>query len=248
MVMVYWFPPLALLYSRETGQIFWVSGHFPENGNEGNGLKCCMLLYTDQLKTNFRLWLRSVDFPHFAGFPAFSWDRMEGMPSFWHADVSQPPSELIWFWSCSRFFPILVPSWLRETGHIWGFRALSGERIGVNINQGGGGGGGGGVGDQNLQWTNWSWTTIDYQPITISPVWRNASYPTSHPGSFAFIIWSTLCDRPTDVGGSFSTNTYFWCYHPRRVTQIWLASLLVFQKQWLTYVFVAQYGNTVKST
>ena len=136
MVMVYWFPPLALLYFRETGEIFGVSGHFPENGNEGNGLKCCMLLYTDQLKTNFRLWLRSVDFPHFAGFPAFSWERMEGMPSFWHADVSQPPSELIWFWSCSRFFPILVPTWLRETGHIWGFPVLSGERIGVNINGG----------------------------------------------------------------------------------------------------------------
>ena len=30
---------------------------------------------------------------------------------------------------------------LTETGHIWGFRTLSGERVGVNVEGGGGGGG-----------------------------------------------------------------------------------------------------------
>ena len=33
-------------------------------------------------------------------------------------------------------FLIMMPLWLSETGHIWGFWALSGERMGVNVDGG----------------------------------------------------------------------------------------------------------------
>ena len=42
----------------------------------------------------------------------------------------------IWeFWSCSVDFPHYGAP-LTETGHIWGFWALSGERVGVNVEGG----------------------------------------------------------------------------------------------------------------
>ena len=106
-----------------------------------------------------------------------------------HADVSWPPSELIWFWLWSAnfsnfgailtsnlgfpgiswgihcenglkfsmlmylrhlqkwfdyghnllIFLILVLFWISETGQIWGFWVISGERVGVNCRGGSGG-------------------------------------------------------------------------------------------------------------
>ena len=41
------------------------------------------------------------------------------------------------FWSCSVDFPHYDDP-LAEIGHIWGFWALSGESVGVNIEGGGG--------------------------------------------------------------------------------------------------------------
>ena len=37
-----------------------------------------------------------------------------------------------WSWSCSVDFPHYGDA-LAEFGHIWGFWALSGERVGVNV-------------------------------------------------------------------------------------------------------------------
>ena len=51
-------------------------------------------------------------------------------PEILHADVSLPPSERINLWLRCFIFVILVLFWLSETGQIWGFRALPGERIG----------------------------------------------------------------------------------------------------------------------
>ena len=44
------------------------------------------------------------------------------------------------FWSCSSDFPHYGDR-LAEIGNIWGFWALPGERVGVNVEGGGGGGG-----------------------------------------------------------------------------------------------------------
>ena len=68
-----------------------------------------------------RLWLWSVDF-------------FSNLALFWLNEMGQ-----IWsfqaFWSCSVDFPHYGAT-LTETGHIWGFWALSGERVRVNIEGG----------------------------------------------------------------------------------------------------------------
>ena len=63
-------------------------------------------------------------------FPEISWRQR---PQILHVDVSWLPSELIRFSSCLIDFFILVPIWLSEHGHIWGFHVLSGEHLRVNI-------------------------------------------------------------------------------------------------------------------
>ena len=90
--------------------IFWKS-HW------GNGLKFCMLIYPD----HFQNWL---DY-------GYSWWIFLILMLFWLSETGQ-----IWdfqaFWSCSVDFPHYGDP-LAEIGHIWGFWALSGERVGVNV-------------------------------------------------------------------------------------------------------------------
>ena len=82
----------------------------------GNGLEFCMLMYPYHLQKGWYychclliflllvpLWLcKTGQFEVSRHFLENAWEEW---PEFWHADVSQPPSELIRFWSCSVDFP-----------------------------------------------------------------------------------------------------------------------------------------------
>ena len=86
----------------------------------GNGLKFCMLMYPDHLQNwlhyGYSLWIFLI------------------LVLFWLSETGQ-----IWgfqaFWSCTVDFPHYGDP-LTETGHILGFWALSGECVGVNVEEG----------------------------------------------------------------------------------------------------------------
>ena len=85
----------------------------------GNGLKYGMLLYPDHLQN----WL---DYGYGLVFFFII------LVLFWLSEMGQ-----IWgvqaFWLCSVDFPHYADP-LAEIGHIWGFWALSGERVGERVN------------------------------------------------------------------------------------------------------------------
>ena len=103
--------------------LFWLNGSnlgFPGiswRTDGGNGLKYGMLVYPDHLQN----WLN-----YGYGLVIFLILML-----FWLSEMGQ-----IWgsqaFWSCSVDFPHNGDP-LAEIGHIWGFWALSGEGVGVNV-------------------------------------------------------------------------------------------------------------------
>ena len=121
---------------------FWV---FPGERMEGIawnfGCWCILTTFRTVLILVMVCWFSSswrhfhlvkrVQFGVSGYFPENAWGEY---PQISHADVSWPPSELIRFWSCSLDFPHYgTPLTQWNMGHIWGFKALSGESLGVNV-------------------------------------------------------------------------------------------------------------------
>ena len=104
------FPPFG-----ETVQI-WGFRAFPEEHMEGMAWNfACWCIHTTFKRDKIivivcwfflllvPLWLcKTGQFEVSRHFLENAWEEW---PEFWHADVSQPPSELIRFWSCSVDFP-----------------------------------------------------------------------------------------------------------------------------------------------
>ena len=84
----------------------------------------------------FSFWMSSVKFQGHTGqiwgLLTFSGEYMEGMsyPDIWHADVSWPPSEQIWFWAWSVHFPnFFIQFKLNEMGQVFSFQAFPTEHM-----------------------------------------------------------------------------------------------------------------------
>ena len=126
---------------------FGVSGHLLENAWR---LKYGMLLYPDHLQNGLDygyglviflilvlFWLSETG--QIWGSQAFSGKPIEEMAwdfACWCILTTFSETGQIWgfqaFWSCSVDFPHYCHP-LPKIGHIWGFWALSGKRVGVNV-------------------------------------------------------------------------------------------------------------------
>ena len=117
-----------------------VSGHLPENACR-DWLEILQADVSWPSSKLISLLLTFVDFSNFGAilrlvkrvklgvsglFPENAWREW---PEILHADVSWPPSELISLWPKSVGFSNFGAILLSETGQIWGFRALTGERM-----------------------------------------------------------------------------------------------------------------------
>ena len=129
---------------------FVVSWHFPENAWT-NGLKFCMLMYPDHLHNWLCFGHALLIFLIIMGDPLHSRALAHSCAPLFtqpcpHCSHSCAPGEQ-WARLCvfmlqgcvqaarlCRGSPvIMVPLWLSETGNMWGLQALSGERLGVNV-------------------------------------------------------------------------------------------------------------------
>ena len=140
------FPFLEPLLRSETGQIWGFCAFFLRTHGR-NDLNFGMLMYPDHLPNWLDFGCSLLIFLFLApflccetgqmrGFCTFSWERMGEMApilAYWCILIPDHLLKLLNFGHALLIFLILVPLWLCETGHISGFRALSGEHLRVNV-------------------------------------------------------------------------------------------------------------------